>query len=299
MAGSLTTRVLIVSCLLCASAAGCHAQARAEQLNGIPPQLRQRAADRLNQFIEAQRSGNWIQVSELLGNYFYGWGSKRIRYSPEQKAWTVAHLKQDPMLAFTPRRASWSTAILALPLGLRYWTIQGDARYVEDTSALALNAAFVAYRDRDDWYFFPPIRDHCHEFRLFPPDFSERGKAEQRLPTLSLEPQPNLPLEAYDLKVSREGDSPCSQSRLVTFQIRNRSRKTITRYGFIIEDIRKGGAVSIGTSIHLQPGEATAGPEKVSFTAYRPHVMRIDFVRFSDGTTWSPKRMSKLKRGTR
>jgi hypothetical protein len=187
----------------------------------------------------------------LLGNYFYGLNSKRIRYSPEQKAWTIAHLKQDPMLGFTPHSMSFSTAMLALPLPLKYWPIHGDARYVEDTSAVALKATVIAYRDGDEWYFFPFLRDECYEPRLFPPDFSERGKAEQRLPLLSLVRQTNLPVQLYDLKVTRAGDSPCSQSQLVTFQIRNQSKRTITAYGFVIDDIRKEGSVSVSTPVSL------------------------------------------------
>lgn len=159
-------------------------------------------------------------------------------------------------------------------------------------------AALTAYREDSDWYFLPFVRNECGETQ-FPhvPDFTPAGRAEENLPELTLATQPDLPVEVFDVTVTKAGDSPCSRQRKVTFKIKNVSGKTISGFGFRIEDMKQKGAVSVGVGLQsdLKAGEITTYDGE-TFTAYRPHILRFDFVRFVNGKFWHPR---TAKRGNR
>lgn len=266
-------------------------QTQPERLGVIPARFRSELAMRLNQFSEAQRSAQWVMVSDLLGPYFYGLGWERTKYSEPQKAWMIETLKQNPMLNFTAHSAGYSTAILSLPFRLKYWLIQGDARYSTSANAISLPMTLIAYRENERWYLSPFIRNECGEIRLpNVPEFSPRAKAEETMPILALLSQPNLPIDVLEVVVEDVGNLRCTMLHQVNFKVRNKTKKTITGYGFHIQDVRHVGSKDYGTSVgtpnEVAPGATAANHHPTSFTAYRPQVLWFDSVDFADGTEW-------------
>ena len=101
---------------------------------------------------------------------------------------------------------------------------------------------------------------------------------------LSVELQPEAPLRVFNLSVENH-PSP-SKLKNVNFSVENRSIKTVRRYSFILEDVEKKGSVSVGTYNILKPGGTSSSPPNITFTGYAPHVLRVSYVQFTDGTHW-------------
>lgn len=282
------------------------AQSRPEQLRSVPSEIRTRLAQRLDDFSDAQRTGSWSTVSDLLGEHFYGLGWERTKYSPEQKEWMLTILKQAPMLGFIAHSAGYSSAILTFPLGLKYWIIQGAARYSTESDAKELPMMLIAYRDKGEWYFSPFYRNDCGELRLPDvPDLSPRGKAEQDLPVLTLLRQPGIPVDVHTIVISDVGNIRCTRLRNLTFTITNRTKKTVTGYTFHIQDVRNVGSKyhgsSSGTPHRISPGETSLNKDALRFSDYKPGVLWFASISFSDGTTWSgrPLNITPNKRVSR
>lgn len=295
----------LTSALIVAGSISAFTQTQPDQLRAIPAPLRAGLAHTLNDFCEAQRSATWSRVSELLGPYFYGLGWERTKYSTPQKAWMTETLKQNPMLKFTAHSAGYSTAILSLPFRLKYWVIEGDARYSDSADAISLPMLLIAYRESGEWYLSPFSRNECGDLRLpNVPEFSAKAKAEDSMPTLSLLPQPGLPIDVLDIAVEEVGNVRCTMLHQVNFKVRNRTKKTVTGYGFQIQDVRHVGSKDYGTSVgapnEVPPGVTAANHNATTFTAYRPHVLWFNWVDFADGTEWramrSAMRVSKHRR---
>jgi hypothetical protein len=101
---------------------------------------------------------------------------------------------------------------------------------------------------------------------------------------LSVELQPEVPLRVFNLLVTDHHSFHTLKN--VIFSVENRSVKAIRRYSFILEDVEKKGSVSVGTYNVLKPGGTSSGPPDITFTGYAPHVLRVSYVQFSDGTYW-------------
>lgn len=271
-----------------------YGQSASGPLSAVPTSLRNRLSERLRLFADYQRSENWKEVSELLGDYYEP--HKRIAYTPEQKNWMIDQLKKTRMSSFTPQSSSWSTAVLSLPVSKRYWSVEGLTEFSDAAGTVKERAILVAYLQNGDWYFYPFVRNECGEVE-YPqvPDFSPEGQAERSLPELSLSLDPNLPIEILDLSVKRTGNS-CSRRREFSFKVRNTSRKVIVGYGFEIEDVRKKGSTSVGLGLQsdLKTGEASVYKGDY-FTGNRPRILRFRFVRFADGTFWRARNPSNIK----
>jgi hypothetical protein len=117
----------------------------------IPRSLQPSLIERLNLFVESQRTGNWDRVSELLGPFFCE--RERKKYSDAQRQWTVDYLRHEPMARFTPTLVTFTTAILSRPFDKRWWFIAGDAEYSTGTTPASRPAQITAYRYRGKWYF--------------------------------------------------------------------------------------------------------------------------------------------------
>ena len=83
-------------------------------LRGIPTDLRSSLVEGIQQFVEAQRVGNWDQVSILLGD-FRGSSSGK-RYTKRHKECLIEQMKSERMLSFTTIDVGFSTAILGRPV---------------------------------------------------------------------------------------------------------------------------------------------------------------------------------------
>jgi hypothetical protein len=285
---------LVLIALFCFSASG---QQAFEPLRAVPPPLRDRLAERLRLFAESQRNQDWTDVSRLLGDYYLP--QKRIAYTSEQKVWLIDQLKQTRMLSFTIEDTSWSTAVLSLPFSKRYWFIDGLAEFSDGAVVVKKRAMLLAYRQNDDWYFYPFIRNECGDIQ-YPqiPDSTPQERAEGELPELSLSLSPSSPIEVFDISVEKAGDSSCSKERRLTFKIKNVSRKVIRAYGFQIGDIRREGSIDVGVSLPEKLGVGkTYTYEGVTFTANRPHILTFDSVAFVDGSFWRPAKRSTRRPG--
>lgn len=117
----------------------------------IPRPWQARFKERFDLFIEYHRTKQWDEVSALMGD-FYG-GRERKKYTPEQKRQMIGQISSRPMLNFTLDKIIFSTEILSKPLSKRWWSIWGEAEYLEDDKSVKRKVVFTAYRYKGEWFF--------------------------------------------------------------------------------------------------------------------------------------------------
>ncbi|HYM01008.1 MAG TPA: hypothetical protein VEZ90_18765 [Blastocatellia bacterium] len=119
---------------------------------GIPAKLKVSLDERLQQFVQAQASGDWTTVSKMLGRY-RGTGHRRTLYRASDKETLISHMQGSPMVSFTIDHIWFSTEILSLPASRRWWQLWGTAEFAGPAGRVTRKTMIVAYRDRGGWYF--------------------------------------------------------------------------------------------------------------------------------------------------
>lgn len=263
-----------------------------KSLNGLTQSQFDRLNERLNLFIQYQREQQLDKVEELLGDFYNT--DPREKYSIEQKQWVMEKIKVSRVIDFDFQNFIITTRIFSFPFELRWWNIEGLAKFSSDENSVRLKSTIIAYRQNGDWYFIPSVFNECNELKIIsPPEFSEREKAESLMPELTIQSQPDAPIQVVDFVIKDIGESACSKYRKGIFRFRNISSKIIIRHGYQIEDVRKQGSVSVGDGAKIKPGELFE--TDITFTAFRPKIMRFNFVHFADGTKWDDKSIKAKK----
>ncbi|MGH9761206.1 MAG: hypothetical protein ACREDR_12255 [Blastocatellia bacterium] len=134
------------------------AQARRHPYSGsIPEALRPSLDESLKHFVEAQSTGDWATVAKLLGRY--RGGSRRTIYTRAHKECVISNMQTRPMRSFAIDHIGFSTQILSMPPGQRWWLLFGTAEFADQsghvTSSMTSSPRLIAYRDRGGWYFTP------------------------------------------------------------------------------------------------------------------------------------------------
>jgi hypothetical protein len=264
-------------------------------LGEIPPDWRARLVERLEAFFAAEREGAWDRVEELLGELYKAEADKasdtnvlteKYRYSPEQKKWMMDRVRAHPILSYEIKGMSWGQKRDAQSDDLKTWVLEGEARYPDAPGKKETD--IVIYHYNGDWFLLPEVQDDCGvpDF-LPPPEFSERERAESLMPRLSFAPQPDLPMQIFDIgeAVSVHENWPCSLNQQVSFKVRNLSEKEIVTYYYRIEDSRGRLVNSGGTTVWLPPGQVYCDSGVI--LNYRwPCVLIFVEIKFGDGTKW-------------
>lgn len=280
---------LLASCfLLCPWSAAQQNQAGRTALRGIPPELHSSLLEGIQRFVEAQRVGNWDQVSVLLGD-FRG-ASYRKRFTKQHKECLIEQMKSERMLSFAPMRVSLSTEILGMPLSQKWWFIHGIAEFDKNGVKAERETSITAYRFQDRWFFTPP-------------NYDERWQAEKITEAdlnadlsgfLKVDIAPDCPLELVRLSVRM--DPKFRSLRQLSFDLRNKSKKEVERIGFRIDTPGSTGSTTVGTPFKMYPGETVSSANSVNYGGYAYYCegeserrFSIDWVRFKDGSRWTLK----------
>lgn len=271
-------------------------------LGSIPAAWRARLVERLEAFLAAERNQAWNQVEELLGELYTAEADdasndydlmEKYKYSPEQKKWMMEKVKAHPILSYEIKGISWDDKRNASSKTLKTWYLTGQARYSE--TADKIETTIIVYHYNGDWFFLPEIQDECGA-TVFqpPPEFSEQEKAESLMPRLSFAPQPDLPIQIFEVAepVSVVREWPCSSNQQVAFKVRNISGKKIATYYFRIEDSRGRLINAGGTTVWLPPGQVFSDSGAIIFSR-RPCVLFFERIEFEDGTKWKAKQSRK------
>lgn len=267
------------------------------KLSGIPASIRSSLLERIQQFVEAQRNGEWDKVAGLLGEFRDN--SYRRRYTDEHKECLVEQMKSSPMIKFTPMGAGHSTEILSKPLSRKWWYIRGEAEFRATVEKVQGQTTIVAYRHGGEWFLTPSNYDE--EWKRS--RISSEDLAADLSQYLRIEIAPDCPLEIADLSVKIH---PKYRSlRLVSFKLRNKTRKGVDGLGFRIEKVDGSGSMSSGMPFNVKPGEVGASPGNITYSGYVYYCegesynrFLIDWVSFADGSEWKPnRRRANRKRG--
>jgi len=220
--------ILLASCVLLLvsfSAAAQQNQPSSARLLGIPISLHSSLIEGIQQFVEAQRQGDWSQLAVLLGpfrNTSYG-----KRYTNKHKQCLIEQMKSAPMLSFVPTDVSFSSEILGRPLSRRWWNIGGIAEFTEDGLIVRRGTTITAYRFGGRWFFSPPNYDDKWEATKI----TDGDLAADLSSYLKVQVAPDCPLEL--LRLSVRMDPKDRSLRRVSFDLRNNSRKEVDALNYV------------------------------------------------------------------
>lgn len=277
---------LFASCFLVWSGSAAQQNQPRTALRAIPVHLHASLLEGIEKFVEAQRVGNWDQVSVLLGDFRGAANGKR--YTKQHKECLIEQMKSEPMLSFTTTGAGFSTAILGLPLERKWWLINGIAKFDKDGVKKERETTITAYRSEGRWFFAPPSYDE----RWQAEKITEADLNADMSRYLRIEIAPDCPVELVRLSVSM--DPKFRSLRQLNFDLRNNSKKEVDRLGFSILYVSGYGSTTVGTPFHMRPGEIVSRPNAVKYGGYAFYCegeaerrFVIDWVTFKDGTRWS------------
>ncbi len=257
----------------------------------IPISLQQSLKQRLDQFIIAQKEGRWDDVALLMGDFRSN--SNGRRYTQEQKKCLIEQMKASPLAIFDYKKTGFSTEILGMPLSRKWWYIIGETGASSDAFKKK-QVTITAYRASGKWFFSPPnLDDEWVRERISEEDLkADFSKYLQVIVPL------DCPVELLDLSVHI--DPKFLSLRNVQFKVRNRSRKAVRGFSFKIIRSDENGGISVGTGLHMEPGEVVDGPTDLNYSAYlfycegeQHRRLIMDSVEFVDGAQW------KLRTGLR
>jgi hypothetical protein len=252
---------------------------------------------RIRSFTQAQANGDWDTVSILLVKYRRG--GDYMLYTPAHKACLISQMQQTPMidLAYEVYDKSFSSEILSTPPERRWWTLVGTGTFVQDSKRVTAKTILVAYRDQGDWFLTPPPYDNAKDSFSLTPEMLEKDlkdDVELRVPADS-------PIEVVDLHVLIDKDDYLS--RHISFRLRNRTQKRITRYDFTISDSGHDGSISAGIGEPIDPrGTSREWTEEFNTALYRCEgekkiYIELQAAGLEDGTEWESESYKKLLEG--
>ena len=117
----------------------------------IPRPWQARFKERLDLFVEYQRTKQWDKVSSMLGEL--NGGRDRKKYSVEERRKLIEQLSSKPISNFALNKIIFSTEILSRPLSKRWWYVLGTAEYAEGDKSVRAPTRFTAYRHKGEWFF--------------------------------------------------------------------------------------------------------------------------------------------------
>jgi hypothetical protein len=85
--------------------------------------------ERLDLFIEYQRSKQWDKAAAFLGEFKVNLGGKERRYVQQEKQERPEKLTDLGLISFEPIILTFSIRIYRQPLERRAWTLTGCAKY--------------------------------------------------------------------------------------------------------------------------------------------------------------------------
>jgi hypothetical protein len=118
----------------------------------IPRSLQPSLIQRTNAYVEAQRDGSLDKVAELLGPLSNGYD--RREHTSAEKEWVIQKLKEKPLLSFTPKDVSFSTANYNRPFAKRSWYLEGEGKFLNSEKE---KVVITLYRHNSEWYFQPMV----------------------------------------------------------------------------------------------------------------------------------------------
>lgn len=267
----------------------------------FPEELLPSLTTRLHSFTQAQATGDWDQVSLLLGKYRRD-GSYML-YTPSHKNCLISQMQQMPMIdfAYEVNDKSFSSEILSTPPERRWWALVGTGTFLKESKTIKAKTFLVAYRDQGEWFFTPPPTDNAKDsfsitLKMLEKDLNE--EVELRVPADS-------PIEIVDLHVFIDKEDYLS--RHLSFKLRNRTTKRVTRYGFEVSDSGNDGAIIEGTGTQrdwIEPlGTSRQWTEEYNTAVYRCEGekkinIEIQNAGFEDGTEWESESYKKSSEET-
>jgi hypothetical protein len=138
--------------------------------------LRLHLFERADQFGEYQKAEEWRKVSEYLGDFYFDFGWKRIKYTEQQKQWMVNKLRSKPLMNFIPEKIHHISSNNGLPLDERYWMVIGTANYLENQKVISKRFGLAAYLYQGEFFFSPLEIDQSAIKLIIPPMFFETLK---------------------------------------------------------------------------------------------------------------------------
>jgi hypothetical protein len=257
------------------------------QTNGsLPDDLRPSLDARLSTFVQAQNDGKWELVASMLGRYRRGGAGDHL-YTPQQKACPVSQTRAFPMISFTDPRVRFSTEILSMPAGRRWWFLSGEAVF-GGKSPGKRSTTVVAYRHEGEWYFTPPnFDDYWARTQIAETDLATDHGNE-----VEVERTPDSPLEVLDLRVFIDKGEP--SIRDVKFKLRNRTVKKVTAFVINIYS-NADGSTGLSMGQNIDPGGVlevnTSSSRYVYFCdGVNKDRVVVDSVSFADGSEWHSRK---------
>lgn len=227
----------------------------------------------LEEFVQAQRNGDWNRVSEIIG------GNK---YTGKQKQCLIEQMKRFPMVGQTHGKAGFSTELFSLPKEKYWWTISVKGEFKTPSGLQTISFQMRPHLDNGILYLTPPNLD----------DF-EREKIIKETASLDLNQffevveQPDCPLEVVQVEVKQSGKN--LSERIVILKLRNKTAKKIISFSYDLDD-----GISAGLSRQIKPGQIITIKESDTGFAYycqgeRKRRFYIAGVSFADGSEWESK----------
>lgn len=251
--------------------------------SGIPVSLKERLKVRLESFVRAQQEGKWELVWEMTG-----WDRasyKGTKTTPSEKKCLIDQMKANQLIAFRPTQTRFSTGILSLPLREKWWSVQGIGEFQTAAGKATKTIDIIAKRQDNDWFFLPYIDDDEWERRYI----SQAASSSEIVKYIDVESQPGCSVEIQNL--SANIDETYLSLRDVTFEVRNKTKKTVTGVGYRILTPVGETYASVGRGVTIKPAEFATFEITMSVYKYfcqgpQRRTFLIDFVQFTDGSEW-------------
>jgi len=282
---------VFITAFLILSALNVYSTAQERKAWQFPTELKPALDARLNLFQNAQAEGRWDDVADLLGDYRRGYFGGYLKLTESHKTCLVSEMQKFPMVGFdyTIQDSPYSSEILMTPVGRRWWRLVGEGTFRVGAKSVKQATWLIAYQDRDTWFFSPATLDGADAIR-------ERRKeaSKDRKDQVDLLINPGSPLEVVELRVLDDPQNPAARD--VYFRLRNKTDKTVMRYGYEITDDRGAGSISFFTGAEknaIAPNGLS--PEFHESTVVYQYwcegeariQVKIDHAAFADGQEWS------------
>lgn len=262
----------------------------------IPSQLRPSLDDGIRRFTQAQATEQWEEVARLLGRFRNG--SRRHPYTQSHKECLLSQMRAKPMISFVIERIMFSTEILGMPAGKRWWWLTGAAEFRTISGITGAQTTITAYRDSGEWRFTPPnYDDDWVRQRVTDADLTADRSA-----NVEIQLDSNCPLQIRDLSVVMHPEY--LSLRRLRFKVVNKRNKKVIGYSLrldLLGDPYSG--ISEGASIEIEPQATTKKDKEITYSAYSYYCegeshrrLVIDSVSFADGSTWTDPRFRRNRR---
>jgi hypothetical protein len=283
--------VLLHACAVAQRAAGFWSRA------ALSSDLQSSLQERFSRFTEAQATGRWDEVAELLGKYRYVPSSDHL-YSNSYKDCLIERMREVRMLDFdySIRRVfivvSTDGHVFVQGRAPLNWHVQGMGTFRTSSREWKQATDVVAYRYEGQWYFTPPQQGRGMQDEWEKAHYVEADFLADRVDEISVVPGPMSPVQITDLHVYMNRRFP--SIRDLSLRLKNKTSKAVTAFSIRVGD--ENGFSSYGLHRDIPPHGSSEEIE-IDTTAYADYCdgnfenrMLIDDVTFSDGSIWKRKK---------